>query len=457
MKKIAILILLFAALTAAAQEPTKLVQRLDLSSQKYLMIHIGGEYTSVAIYQDTADYVAVSNPLWNDSAQTSQPLFELTQSDILHTLWVGGNARSGVIEIHTKRDNLDIYSRLYNHVGINTKAGDTVRLRSIRLQADDYSMMEIESPLVAEDVMLVAEKHSTIYYHTYQAERYSENTKDYGIIYGGMRNGESLAKKHHLLEYNTDGYKMFEHRYRPAQRLHLSVTAALLSAGRKPLSGFGWTENTYPDREVAFPDMKTTLGCYQLAVSYDIVCRKHFAFSLGLEYSYNRFKFKDPYVDYLHYDQENMGDYMLAANDYLTPMEPPYGGGDSLQYWSSQLTAKYVAIPIGVTYYADKNHRKGFHVGLELVPCFGINEGNIRRSYSQWDEMESSNTTEGFVINSHQPIYLSTMVDLRLSIGWGAWSVVVQGNPDAANWAFSFCTNGIIAVYPFRLGVKVCL
>lgn len=445
---------LLAALGGAAQEPTKLIQRLDLSSQKYLMIHVGGEYASVAIYQDTEDYVAVRNPLWNDSAQTSQPLFELTQSDILYTLWVGGNARAGMIEIHTKRDNLDIYSRLYNHVGIfSAKAGDTVRLRSIRLQADDYSMMEIVAPLVAEDVQLIAEKHSTIYYHTYMAERYSENTKDHGIIYGGMRNGESLAKKHHLFDYNTDGYKMFEHRYRPAQRLHLSVTAALLSAGSKPLSGFGWTENAYRERVIPYPDMKTTLGCYQVTLSYDIVCRKHFAVGLGLEYSYNRFKYKDPYVDFHHFDQDIIDGVILGSADYLMPIEPPYGGGDSLQYWSSQLTAKYVAIPIGATYYADKNHRKGFHVGLELVPSFAIHEGDLHRRYCQWDEIEGSNTTEGFVINSHQPISLYTTVDLRLYIGWGAWSVMIQGNPDSANWGFKTPH----AVYPFRMGVKVSL
>ena len=45
MKKIITTLLLSATLlTAAAQEPTKLIQRLDLSSQKYLMIHVGGEY-----------------------------------------------------------------------------------------------------------------------------------------------------------------------------------------------------------------------------------------------------------------------------------------------------------------------------------------------------------------------------------------------------------------------------
>ncbi|MBO4599569.1 MAG: hypothetical protein J5641_02400, partial [Bacteroidales bacterium] len=63
MKRIILTLLMLAALGAAAQEPTKLVQRMDLSSQKYLTIHVGGEYASVAIYQDTVDYVAVRNPL----------------------------------------------------------------------------------------------------------------------------------------------------------------------------------------------------------------------------------------------------------------------------------------------------------------------------------------------------------------------------------------------------------
>ena len=445
---------MLVALGAAAQEPTKLVQRMDLSSQKYLMIHVGGEYASVAIYQDSEDYVAVSNPVWNDSAQTSQPLFELTQTEFFYTLWVGGNARAGVIEIHTKRDNLDIYSRLYNHVGVYAvQAHDTVRLRSIRVQTDDYSMVEIGTPLVAEDVQLIAEKHSTIYYHTYMAERYSENTKEHGIIYGGMRNGASLAKKHGLFDYNTEGYKMFEHRYRPAQRLHLSVTAALLSAGSEPLSGFGWGESAYMERVIPYPEMKTTLGCYQLTMSYDIICRKHFAFGLGLEYSYNQFKYKDPYVDFCHFDQEIIDNVVLGSADYLMPTEPPYGGGDSLQYWSSQLTAKYIAIPFGVTYYADKNHRKGLHVGLEMVPSFAINNGTLNRRYSQWGEQDANSHVPGTIINSNQTIELYTMVDLRLSIGWGAWSVVVQGSPDSANWGFRTPRS----VYPFRMGVKVTL
>ncbi|MBR3487872.1 MAG: hypothetical protein IKH33_01000 [Bacteroidales bacterium] len=452
MKRIVLTLLMLAALGAAAQEPTKLIQRLDLSSQKYLMIHVGGEYASVAIYQDTEDYVAVRNPLWNDSSLTSQPLFELTQNDFLHTLWVGGNARAGAIEIHTKRNDLDIYSRLYNHVGVYAaKAHDTVRLRSIRVQTDDYSMVEIGSPLVAEDVQLIAEKHSTIYYHSYAAERYSENTKESGIIYGGMRNGESLAKRHGLFNYNTDGYKLLEYRYRPAQRLHLSLTAALLSAGSKPLSGFGWTENRYVE-DYPYPEMKTTLGCYQLTVSYDIVCRKHFAFGLGLEYSYNRFKYQDPYVDF-YYNRYEPDEFGRPDNNYLVPMEPPYGGGDSLQYWSSQLTAKYIAIPFGVTYYANQNHRKGFHVGLELVPSFGISDGKLRRRYSQWEEIEDGNITNGFVVNDYYPVTLYTMIDLRLSIGWGAWSFMVQGSPDSANWGFRTPSS----VYPFRMGVKVSL
>ena len=454
MRHLALTLLLFAAIHVAAQEPTKLVQRLDLSSQNYLLILVGGEYTSVAIYQDTVDYVAVRNPLWRDSALLDQSLFELVQHDFFSTLWVQGNARTGVIEVHLRRDDFDINTRYYNHVAI--VGGDTLRLRKLRVTADDYSLVEVRSPLVAEDVALIAEKHSTIYYHTYRAERYSENTKESGIIYGGERNGESLAGKHHLFDYHTEGYKLMEYRYRPAQRLHLSVTAALLSAGRKPLSGFGWTVNQYPEDEVPFPELKTTVGCYQLTMSYDIICRKHFAFGIGLEYSYNRFKFKDPYVDFLHYDRTNAGEVIVASNDYLTAVEPPYGGGDSLQYWSSRLTAKYVAIPIGVTYYADRNHRKGFHVGLELVPSFAINGAQLHNRYSQWSDRDDQGV-EGNIVNGYRAIRTYTTVDLRLSLGWGAWNIVVQGSPDSANWGFSFTSNSLVPVYPFRMGVKVTL
>jgi len=46
------------------------------------------------------------------------------------------------------------------------------------------------------------------------------------------------------------------------------------------------------------------------------------------------------------------------------------------------------------------------------------------------------------------------MTDIRLTIGWSAWSVMVQLSPD---WSYSLIHNGTLPAYPFRLGVTLSL
>ena len=283
MKQIAFVLLLLTALTASAQPPNKMVQYLDLSSQKYLNINVTGYYLTVVLYQDTVDYVALSDPLWSDTAMLTHPFFELNSNGPVNALWVYGHGRNGIVEIHTRRDDLYLSNRYYNHVYVSTHS-DTLRYRRVQIQSDDFSMVELTAPLVAEEVLMMAEKSSIIYYKSYTAETYSENTKDHAIIYGGIRNGESQVNKHGLDNYTTDGKRpSFLWQYRPNQRLHFSFTAALLRAGRTTMSGFGWKEDTYPDEEIAFPTMKTALSNYQAEMSYDFVCRKHVALSLQLQ------------------------------------------------------------------------------------------------------------------------------------------------------------------------------
>ena len=451
MKQIAFVLLLLTALTASAQPPNKMVQYLDLSSQKYLNINVTGYYLTVVLYQDTVDYVALSDPLWSDTTMLTHPFFELNSNGPVNMLWVYGHGRNGIVEIHTRRDDLYLSNRYYNHVYVSTHS-DTLRYRRVQIQSDDFSMVELTAPLVAEEVLMMAEKSSIIYYKSYTAETYSENTKDHAIIYGGIRNGESQVNKHGLDKYTTDGKRpSFLWQYRPNQRLHFSFTAALLRAGRTTMSGFGWKEDTYPDEEIAFPTMKTALSNYQAEMSYDFVCRKHVALSLGVGYSYNRFKFKDPYLDYLAGAEHYEG---YVVNSYLTPMNPHYGGGDSLQFWSTQLTTRYITIPLTLTYYADRNHRKGFRVGLSLLPSFGLGEGTLLSRYCQWQE--SGNELDGFAINDYHNngISLKYMTDIRLSIGWSVWSMMVQFSPD---WSFSLTSNGIVPAYPFRMGLMLTL
>ena len=130
MKQIAFVLLLLTALTASAQPPNKMVQYLDLSSQKYLNINVTGYYLTVVLYQDTVDYVALSDPLWSDTAMLTHPFFELNSNGPVNVLWVYGHGRNGIVEIHTRRDDLYLSNRYYNHVYVSTHS-DTLRYSHI--------------------------------------------------------------------------------------------------------------------------------------------------------------------------------------------------------------------------------------------------------------------------------------------------------------------------------------
>lgn len=453
MKRLVLVLFLLVSMGASAQESSKLVQYLDLSSQKQLNIIVSGHYTTVLVYQDTVDYVAIRDPLWSDTASLNAPFFQLTGHDFFTTLVVFGQARTGVVEIHLKREDLYLVSRYYNHVYL-TSESDTLKFDHVQIQADDYSIVELKRPLVANDVVMEADKFSSIYYSSYSAGHYSENDMHSAIIQGNMRNGRAPnPKKRSGFNHKIRRTGSFTHRYRPEERLHLSFTAALLTAGSSTLSPIGFETNHYREG-LYYPEFKTTLGSYIGEVSYDVVSRRHLALALGVGFSYNKYKFKDGYVDYIHNIQPASIDYF--ANNYLTPTIPPYGGVNSQEYWSTYLTTRYLILPISFTYYANTSHRKGFHVGLAWVPSIGLGKGILRSNYSEWYSPDDGSTIGGFVVNDYhnQGLDLYFLNDIRLSMGWARWSVMVQFSPSRS---FSMSDNSLIPAYPFRVGVTMNL
>ena len=464
MKHLILTVLLLAAVGAAAQEPQKIVQHLDLNPEKTLMITVSGEYTTVYIYQDTVDYVSILTPNMIDTAQITQPLFKYEErTNLPDHLMVGGFGAYTVFEIHLRTEKLFLYSRLYNRVTLSTATGyrHKLKYKSLSVQTDDYSMVDIESPVEAEDIQMIAEKNSLIRYYSYTAENYSENTKENAIIYGGERNGKSLVSKHHVTNYKTEGYKPFEPkqiRYRPAQRIHLRLSSALLNGGLTATSGLGWKEETYPESQIAYPSMKTTLGSHQVELGYDVICRKHFAIGIGVGYSYSHYRFKDPYVDFIFSDWNAYTHHV--DNIYLTPRNPPYGGGDSLNNWSTHITTNYITFPISLTYYADRIHHKGFHVSVAVVPGFSLGQGKLNSRYCQWDENPETNSATGIIINdkhlNYGEIGLYPTVDYRITVGWSRWSVMLQ-LPASSSFSFSFAAQSLIPFYPFRLGLMLDL
>lgn len=453
MKRLVLMLLLLVSFGSSAQEASKLVQYVDLSSQKQLTIIVSGHYTTVLVYQDTVDYVAICDPLWSDTASLNHPFFQLTGNDFITTLAVFGEGRTGVVEIHLKQNNLNLINRHYNHVFI-TSENDTLKYDHVQIQTDEYSTVELLRPLVANNVVMTAEKFSSIYYSSYSAEHYSENNMNNAIIQGEMRNGKVPdPRKNSGYNYKTEGTRSSIRRFRPEDRIHLSLTAALLTGGSSTFSPLGFRVNYFPE-DVFYPEFETTLGSYIGELNYDVISRQHLALSLGVGFSYNNYKFKSGYVDFIHNAQPGSIDFF--ANNYLTPATPSYGGSDSIQYWSSHITTRYLTFPIAFTYYANTNHHKGFHVGVAWVPSVGLGKGILRSNYSQWESSEDGTFVEGFVINDYHnhSFDLYFMNDIRLNLGWSQWSVMVQFSPD---WGISLSNNSMIPTYPFRLGVTMNL
>ena len=458
MKRIPLFLLLLVSLTSVAQEPEMLVQHLDLSSQRRLFICVFGEYTTVNIYQDTADYVALRWPLAADTALMRKAI-SIQDYDFFSVLNVSGLNRQGIFEVHLKRKNFDICVNYYNHVYIGTaNPRDTLRLTQLHVQANDYSMVNIERYVVADDVVLLAEDNSRIVYHRYDAERYSENTNDNGVIHGGLRNGEMQVDVDNLFDYSTDGYEYYYKKKKSPQvadRIHLGVMGSLLTFGDSPLNGFGW-KNTLHVGGLAdvynnygpfqFQQARTTPTSFQAEVSYDVVYRPRFTVGVGVGYSYSCFKFKSNYVGYCEYPEfEGCGvqyGYCISNFGVLTT---PYGMQNE---WSSRFTTHYVNLPISINYFACDNHRKGFHASLEFIPSFAIGDGTLRRQYSQWD---AASDPTGTAINEYEEVETFTSLDYRLTLGWGPWSVLFQMSSTGSFEAWRSPTK---ICYPFRMGLK---
>lgn len=456
------LFLLLASVPLRAQQPEMLVQYLDLSSQKRLTFLVHGEYTTVNIYQDTVDFVAIRCPLAVDTAYMSESFSLSETQDHFHsTLWIGGIGRQGIFEVHTKRKDIDICVQYYNSVRLCTvDPRDTLRLNTLHVQTNDFSTMAIaRMMLVAQDVFLLAEDCSRITYNGYMAEHYSENTKDNGVIYGGTRNGESQASKHHLLEYDTEGYDAFRWHYHAADRLHFSFIGSLLTLGERPLSGFGWRWgspwNPHPDDygPFQFQHTRTTPTSFQAECSYDVIAKPRFAAGVGAGYCYSRFLFASAYVGAAEYDQfANPADPNVVYSHNscnLAHLQTHFGNERD---WTTWFTTHYLTIPITFTYYAADNHRKGFHAGIDLIPGFAVGRGVTHRQLCSWGVV--ADEPVGMVVNEYEYVDLEHTLDVRLSIGWGAWSVILQV---CNSGSFDVWKSPSRMAYPFRMGLKISL
>lgn len=465
MKKYLFLLLILGSLTAMGQEEDlplvvqnegmreerpRLIQYLDMTDVNSLSILLWGNYSTYYVIQDTVDYVAVQLASWDDTSLVPSNICTLNKKQMPHYAYLhaGGIGSYGFMEIHTTIKDLGIANQHYNTVTVSSTS-DTLRLTELTVQACDFSTVAFRGPIVVEErVYMEAEHKALIKYHSYECEDFGESTRDQGSIIGYYRNGENIRP----FKFNTVGemFHSYNKRYTLTDRIHLNLYGAYNDC---PVRIDKEYESAYSNRPSEF---KGGIGSYQIELAYDIVARKHFTFGMGVGFNMDKYKFKDPYVRYIslmpiidpEYGPIGVSGYYSVYVD-----DPPVCGGDSLQYWKSGLNVPFISFPVHVAYYANKDHKKGLHVGLDFIPRASI-KGYAYQRYGQptGESTFNGKPYEEF-INMYGRDFIDPVVqiDIRLSVGWGAWSIFGQYSSGMASLLmFDY-------EYAYKVGLKLTL
>lgn len=411
----------------------RLVQHLDLSSPMLLIFAIGNT-NQINIVQDTVDYVSISSLVPLDTACLPQIflLQELEQLPGGMSLVVNAPANVDQVEIHLRNTNLSITGNGRSDIRVTSaNPDDTLVFKSLSINAMHYCYIGIVSPVKTKSITLYAMEHGSVYCTAYWADNYFESCDPTAILYISSRNGEKVKSEDRRLITQSFRYKP---KYPAKDRLHISLVGALLQNMANP------NEITF-EQYLNLP-IQTTLSNWQVELGYDVVCRPHFAFTMGLGYDFARYHYRDPYRS------------ITGVSDcppFVTIM-PEFGAGDSLKYWHTDLTSQHLTLPFSFTYYSQTQHYNGFHAGLDIIAGFPIGGALLHQRYSNYDDMTSNDLHTPNVLNNFNRVDSNIQFDFRVRVGWGRWNVMAQ-------FSTIKLTNYLWAgkLLPMRIGLELNL
>ncbi len=481
MKKTLILIMFaISGLTAMAQyQPVRVVQPLNVSHYRSLIVNVFGN-GRVNVVQDVDDYVVFHLCTADDTATLPDGIMRVWDSDFGYgNILITSYPTVLNVELHLKTDNLYISACDYSTVNLTSANNrDSLVYNSLTLQADDHATTMTERHVHAETIKLRASYFGLVRCYSYTSPLHEETLWGNGIIRVGVRNGEydlSMAKEMTTLG-NT---RMSMVRYKPIERVHLSLLAGFHNWGTSQLNGLAGTEYVFDYRDVAYwernawedgASARTNLGNLQLELSYDIVAREHYTIGLGLGYERNSYRLRHPFVSWV--EAANIPVQTSKINtilfDYtgftiLPEIGVMYRGRDQVPgSWSTRFTTNYLTMPIQFTYHADRHHTKGFHAGVAVIPGMATTKGTLTRHFSgyggkTWASYSyvTGDTTWGFIrydAHDEQSVKVDAKVDVRLTVGWANWSVFLQLSTVPV-----LADERTLGLYPMKLGLKIQL
>ncbi len=439
-----LLLLLAAALAGRAQyRPVKMVQPLGDLKYATLLVTVSG-HARVNIVQDTANFAVFHLTREADTATLPDGLLYARELDVplsgLH-IYVAGFPTLLSAELHLKNKELLVSATEYSMVTLTSANGhDSLTFDAVTLQAEGHSTLAVKPHLHARRVILRAAHFGMVDCFSYTSPLYEEIATENGLVRVLDRNGEWVpAANKGSVVTNLAGLPQ---RYRPAERIHLSLLGGFLNWGTTMLGGFTEANRIHTaewlHREAAFA--RTTWSNWQLEASYDIAALPHFTAGVGVGYERNVFKLEQP------------ADYSGGFN-FVTVGTVAGDDGE----WESRVTTQYLTLPIHFLYHSDSRHRKGFHAGVALVPGIALQDGRLERHYyaaggATPDSWSAVDTTWGYIhynIHDVTPVPIRPKFDLRITLGWSSWSLFLQMTP------MTVVTDQ--RLQPLKVGVKIQL
>lgn len=479
-RTILLLTLIAAGLGAEAQyQPVRMVERLSVSHYKSLVVSVVGN-GRVNVVQDTADYVVFNLCTASDTATLPDGIVKVWDGEYGYgSIGIASHPAVLYTELHLKTNNLYLSAYDYSTITLDSpNHRDSLVYDMLVMQADRHSTIHTDRHINCQSIRLSASDFGLVYCYSYTSPVHEEGRLGNGIVRVSRRNGEwdNYFKREFTVVGNT---RLATVRYRPIERVRLSLLAGFHNWGNSQLNGLAGTEYVFDYRDVAYWERqawedgaaaRTNLGNLQLELSYDIVARQHYTVGLGLGYEHNSYHLRHPFVSWVegvdipvHTNKINTTLYNYTGFAILPEIGELHRGAKPVPgSWSTRFATDYLTLPVHFVYYADRHHTKGFHAGVAVVPGMALAKGTLTRHYSGFGgrclasySAVTGDSTWGYVrydVHDEQKVKLNAKVDVRLTVGWANWSVFLQLSTVPV-----IADDRTLPLYPMKLGACVSL
>jgi hypothetical protein len=292
----------------------------------------------------------------------------------------------------------------------------------MKVKADDYSKVRIESPCVADRMDFVASDYAIVNAGYCKCTTMNYTISDFAKVdvrkpNAAVTNTNYTSEDEEIKTSRTD--KESESKYY-WDDFSLNFGWAFTNWGSQPYNGLSKMGGAY--------SLGTTFSSYQLEGVYYPWCVSHWRFGIGLGYESDVYHFTTPYVSVVPNAQQAFS-YTFEGSDRQDAN------------WTSRLVTRYITLPITLRW----DPVGDFYVGLSVIP--GINYSSDNTGLKHKGEFLYNGQ-----IRDRQPVsnvMNPFKVDARLTLTYSHFSVFAQ---IAALPVFNEMDR---KVYPIKVGFMI--